>query len=84
MQLFTHGQWWSIFVMHRLQMRQWWARGGLKALHLLHRYSVLPDDTSACVGSAAGGTVPGSVKATRTWLTIANASSVLNAYTWRM
>lgn len=35
-QLFTHGQWWSILMMHRLQMLQWWARGGLKLLHRAH------------------------------------------------
>ena len=32
----TYGQWWSIFKMHLLQMLQWWARSGLKLLHLRH------------------------------------------------
>ncbi len=35
-QLLTHGQWWSIFMMQRSHWEQWWARGGLKPLHLLH------------------------------------------------
>lgn len=31
-----HGQWWSILRMQRLQMRQWWARGGRNVSHREH------------------------------------------------
>jgi len=34
-QLLTHGQWWSIFKIHRLQILQWWALSGLYDWHLL-------------------------------------------------
>lgn len=33
---FYHGQWWSILLMQRLQIRQWWARGGRYVSHLVH------------------------------------------------
>ena len=34
-QLLIQGQWWSILRMHRLQIRQWCARGGRYISHLL-------------------------------------------------
>ena len=34
MQLFIHGQWWSMFRTHLLQLEQWWHRSGLKMLHM--------------------------------------------------
>ena len=33
-QLFTHGQWWSIFNTQVRQLEQWWVRYGLKLWHI--------------------------------------------------
>jgi hypothetical protein len=40
-QLLTHGQWWSIFTMHRVHMLQWCARTGLNALQRLQNFLYL-------------------------------------------
>lgn len=32
---FIHGQWWSIFRIHCLHMRQWWARSYFSKLHFV-------------------------------------------------
>lgn len=33
-QLFIHGQWWSINMTHLPQIEQWWLLGGLTQSHL--------------------------------------------------
>jgi hypothetical protein len=35
-QLFIHGQWWSIAITHLPQTEQWWLLGGLQPPHLEH------------------------------------------------
>ena len=61
-QLFIHGQWWSIRLTHRLQIRQWWERSGLNVWHWPHMLC----DVCVCRwlshGTAARGTEPGSDK----------------------
>lgn len=53
--------------MQRLQMRQWWEKGGLKVWHWLHMLNLVACKRCSRVGTAAVGTDPGSVKLVLIW-----------------
>ena len=60
MQLFIHGQWWSMFSTHLLQLEQWWHLSGLKMLHM-RQYLRLLFSESPRWKPQNTGTWPGSV-----------------------
>ena len=68
MQLFIQGQWWSMRTMHRLQMRQWWDRGGLYASQRPQIVSGMPLSLARMRGCAWRGTAPGFVNMVLSWL----------------
>lgn len=63
----THGQWWSIRDMHRLQIRQWWDMGGLNVWHCPHMECESFNNRCRSLGMAANGTLPGSVRDVFAW-----------------
>ena len=58
-QLLTHGQWWSIFSTHLLQVEQWWHLSGLNTLQIKQYLRLLlslspkwnPQNVGTCPGS---------------------------------
>ena len=60
MQLFIHGQWWSIFNTHLLQAEQWWHLSGLNTLHM-RQYLLRLFSGSPKWNPQNTGTYPGSV-----------------------
>ena len=66
-QLFIHGQWWSIRLIHLLQIRQWCDIGGLNVWHCPHMECESFKSRWRSLGMAASGTLPGSVRLVLAW-----------------
>ena len=88
-----HGQWWSILLIHLLQILQWWARGGLYVSHLVQTVQSSLSSLSSKLDStlwiseksilACGkGTTPGSLHTALRCDIINNNMTVLKMTTW--
>ena len=76
-QLFIHGQWWSMRLIHRLHILQWWELGGLYVWQWLHiACVVMPFLINASLGTASCGIDPGSVNVVFAWHARARAHIV--------
>lgn len=82
-QLLTHGQWWSIFLMHLWQTLQWWALSGFMETHLGHLNTTCPSAKfNRLIFSWVAfpfGTAPGSVSIHRTC-----EATAMKAKNWKM